>query len=423
MRAPRINRVTVPRGWPLLALAIAALTLAPFARADQAIIPLHELIGSSSSVVIGTVQSVQPAKDPPGSFLLDVTVDETLVGIELDRLLLPASNFDPLLPAVLEVGTRVLVFVPEGRQVMTEGYLLPFAPNHPPDPVRELIGVAASSGNQTRLPAVQKFLEVGSGIPPELLGSLLESLTEAGAGGGPHVKALLEIACTSRGMYQMQAQLFALGELGEKQIADGRACLETTALETKNLSRQIAAVEALGNLGDVRSVNPLLSLIPALPPGAIAGLRGNEDFAPARANDPEDESDPEHDPDERSEGGEPDESENDPGEISRDGDGERELDFGSSDDEMLTRDAGGLVDAVVLALGKIGSPKAIPDLFRVAREGDDLSLHSTVVVALGMIGGKQVQGPLTSISKTHPNDLVRELASQTLARLNQSARR
>lgn len=420
MRSPTSPRAR--RGGSLPALALAALILPPLARADFAIVPIHELIGSSSIVAIGTVISVEPAKFPPGSFLMHVDVEETILGVEVDRLLLPASNFDPLLPAVQDVGMKLLVFVPDGNATITEANVIPLV--HPPEPVLELVRTVAESGAQLLLPAVQKFLVLGSGVPPELLGSLLQTLREAGAGGGPHVSVLLQMACTSAEMYRMEAQLFAIGELGDHGVKDASDCLQTTALQSENLARRIAAVEALGNLRDPDAVEPLLTLIPPLPPGTIAGLRGDEDFATPSADDPEDESNISRDPDEgrEADGGAEDEDgvEVIPGDEA---DGERELDFAPSDDAMISRDEAGLIDAAVLALGKIGSTKAVPDLFKLAREGDDLALHSSVVVALGLIGGNEVRGPLSSISKTHPNELVRALASQTLARLFQSGRR
>jgi len=179
---------------------------------------------------------------------------------------------------------------------------------------------------------------------------------------------------------------------------------------------RIAATGALGDLKMAESVPVLLTLIEPLPGHRVSDSKGNEELPPVRpASDPEDESSPAADPEERDSGIAIDDER--PGTPSSLPDGESEPDDVPSDDVLSRRGDGGLSDAAVLALGKIGDPCAVRDLSRLAGEGDDLSLHSTVVVALGLIGGKTAQGPLTSISKSHPNELVRELASQTLARL------
>jgi hypothetical protein len=163
------------------------------------------------------------------------------------------------------------------------------------------------------------------------------------------------------------------------------------------------------------SVPVLLTLIAPLP-GQTGGSQGSDELPPIRpASDPEDEASPAADPAERGDGVAIDDER--PGTPSTLPDGETEPDDLPSDDVPSRRSDGGLSDAAVLALGKIGDPAAVGDLSRVAGEGDDLGLHSTVVVALGLIGGEPVFEPLTTISKSHPNELVRELAGQTLARL------
>ncbi len=426
MRSLRHRRTRLARAWPLFVLV--TLLVPPHLRADSAIVPLHELIGGSSSVFLGTVVSAEPAQGSPGSWILDITVEQTILGAELLRFTLNASTVDPTLPAVQQKGTQMIVFVPAVQRTITEGDVVPLPADHPPDPGIEMIRSVAAQGTKLLLPAVQTFLENGAMLPPELLGSLLQTLREAGPGGGPHVEALLEIGCTSPSTYRMESQLFALEELGDAQAGAARPCLEATALDPKNLSRRIAAVEALGNLAAPASVAPLVSLLPYIEQGPLFSQRGDENdprFGFGPLDDPEREERVPPDPGEGRDPGEPDDAENDDGGIPRDADGERELDFAPSDDASLGDD-GGLANAAVLALGKIGSPDAIPDLFRVARGGDDLALHSSVVVALGMIGSEgwpaKVNGPLTAISKTHPNELVRALAMQTLARLA-SARR
>jgi HEAT repeat protein len=84
---------------------------------------------------------------------------------------------------------------------------------------------------------------------------------------------------------------------------------------------------------------------------------------------------------------------------------------------------GGLSLSAVLAIGKLGDPSAVPDLMKLAKDGNDLALHSTVVHALGLIGGHRVIGALTEISKTHPNQLIREQAQLTLEQIRRERKR
>ena len=248
--------------------------------------------------------------------------------------------------------------------------------------------------------------------PPVLIGSLLEEMS---ARVTPSVDGaqLAQFACD--GSVLPAVQLWAIGQSGRLQIAGARPCLESLVNDPKNRAARIAATDALGDLKMAESVPVLLRLIEPLP-GQIIDSKGDEEPPAVRpASDPEDESSPVADPDERGSGIAIDDER--PGTPSTLPDGDVEPDGVPSDDAVSRRADAGLSDAAVLALGKIGDPTAVRDLARVAGEGDDLSLHSTVVVALGLIGGEPVLEPLTTISKSHPNELVRELASQTLARL------
>ncbi|MDX1411380.1 MAG: HEAT repeat domain-containing protein, partial [Nitrospirales bacterium] len=86
-------------------------------------------------------------------------------------------------------------------------------------------------------------------------------------------------------------------------------------------------------------------------------------------------------------------------------------------DRFRRRSDGGLSQSAILALGKIGHPGALPVLFLIAQEGNDLALHSTVVHAMGLIDVPKARRPLTLISKRHPNELIRDQAERTLERL------
>ena len=70
-------------------------------------------------------------------------------------------------------------------------------------------------------------------------------------------------------------------------------------------------------------------------------------------------------------------------------------------------------------MGKIGDSSAVSTLLKIAQNGEDLALHSTVVHALGLIGPKSLDA-LTDISKNHPNQLIRAQAQQTLERVQKA---
>lgn len=284
---------------------------------------------------------------------------------------------------------------------------------------REVVKSALGRGKSLRLADVAPHLGSRE-AHPALMTALLEELSATVT---PQEAALVtSIACDSSAAFHRQARLWAIGQAGRMKIAAARPCLEKTVGDPTNIDARIAATEALGEMKNPASVPALLPLIQPLPGHRTSDSKGDGDPLPpvGRNEDPEDGSAPVSDPGERAD---PAPNDAEPRPVpSSDRDGETQLDNGPTDDVMRRGAEAGLADAAVLALGKIGDERAIQHLFRLAREGDDLALHSSVVNALGLIGGPRVHGPLTSISQTHPNELVRELARQTLARL-QSTRR
>jgi hypothetical protein len=72
-----------------------------------------------------------------------------------------------------------------------------------------------------------------------------------------------------------------------------------------------------------------------------------------------------------------------------------------------------LIESAVLAIGKLRQPSAIPTLAKLATGEGDLGLHSTLVNALGLIG-KDAVPALTDISTSHPAQLIRDQAKETL---------
>jgi hypothetical protein len=396
----------------LAGAALALLITAPL-HADQGLIPLGQLMRGAEAIVIGRVIETRPAGD--GKYLMTVAVEQTLKGIPLESVQISASSVDSTDIRPLSAGVRILTFLePRTLQpVAGEHGVQVLAGDGSVRVASEIVRTALAEGTALQLRDVAPYFGSRETPPPTLMASLLEELS-AHVTPSADGTQLAQFACD--GSVLPAVQLWAIGQSGRLKIAAARPCLESLVRDPKNRATRIAVTNALGDLKMAESVPVLLTLIAPLPAHQVSGSTGDEDPPAVRpASDPEDESSPVADPEERSSGiGIDDER---PGTPSTLPDGDIEPDDLPSDDILSRRADAGLSDAAVLALGKIGDPAAVRDLARVAGEGDDLSLHSTVVVALGLIGGDPVLEPLASISKSHPNELVRELASQTLARL------
>lgn len=393
----------------LAGAALALLITVPL-HADRALIPLVQLMGRAEAIVIGRVTATRPSED--GRYLMTVAVEQTLKGAPPESVQIVASSVDPTYIRPLSAGARVLAFL-EPRTLQPVGGehgVIVLTSDGAARVAAEIVRTALAKGTALQLRDVTAHFGTRE-TPPVLIGSLLEELSArvTPSVDGPQ---LAQLSCD--GSVLAAVQLWAIGESGRLKIAAARPCLESLVGDPKHRAR-IAATTALGDLKMADSVPVLLTLIAPLP-GPQPSQSGDDEPPPVRpASDPEDVSSPSADPAERGSGIAIDDER--PGAPTSLPDGEAEPDDVPGDDVLSRRSDAGLSDAAVLALGKIGDPAAVRDLARVAGEGDDLSLHSTVVVALGLIGGEPVVEPLTSISRSHPNELVRELASQTLARL------
>ncbi len=239
--------------------------------------------------------------------------------------------------------------------------------------------------------------------------------------------------------FRRQAASLGIRLAGLLAIAEARVCLERLAT-TPQGTYAVHAVEALGNFADPRSLQALLALIPTMPPRPFEeGTDKIDEDGPGPDFDPEDEGVPKPDPWEDGDEVPPtpppedaidngrDEADDDVGEDDDANDGPTppgdvvENDDAPYDptDDLFARTAdGGLTEAAVLALGKLGESAAVTRLSALTREGDNLGLHSSVVVSLGLIASPPAKRELRAISEGHPNALVRTLARQTLQRLN-----
>ncbi len=398
----------------LAGAALALLITAPL-HADQGLIPLGQLMGRAEAIVIGRVTQTRPTEGGGGKYLMTVAVEQTLKGTPPESVQIFASSVDPTHIRPLSAGVRILTFLERGtlQPVGGEHGVQVLVGDGSVRVASEIVRTALAKGTALQLRDVAPYFGSRETPPPTLIGSLLEEMS---ARVTPSVDGtqLAQFACD--GSVLPAVQLWAIGESGRLKIAAARPCLESLVGDPTNRATRIAATNALGDLKMAESVPVLLTLIAPLPGHQVSQSNGNDEPPPVRpASDPEDESSPAADPEERGSGTAIDDER--PGTPSSLPDGDAEPDDVPSDDILSRRADAGLSDAAVLALGKIGDPAAVRDLARVAGEGDDLALHSTVVAALGLIGGAPVIEPLTSISTSHPNELVRELASQTLVRL------
>ncbi len=342
----------------VLALAAAAWLCPERASADIAGTDLRSLLGRSEMVAIGKVTAVTSSSGP-GLSKATILIEENLKGSAPGSI---EIGFDrnPTESVGFATGSRVVLFL---RRTGTPATIALASSVHgalevPParlDPARAVLRTVILAGSGLRLSTVRANLLRASGQPPRpLVGSLLRSLTSTL--NSSDASLLTEMACDARNEYLPAAQLWAMRQAGVQRLAAARSCLEATVAGT-DLTRRLAASEALGNLRDPRSL-PILG-------SALDSVMG-----------------------------------------------------GSTDGSGRPAD-GGLAVSLVLAMGKLRDPAAVQRLLTVASGEEDLALHSTVVHALGLIGGTETAAALTVIGNGHPNALVRELARQALVRLGQ----
>lgn len=75
----------------------------------------------------------------------------------------------------------------------------------------------------------------------------------------------------------------------------------------------------------------------------------------------------------------------------------------------------------IVALGRLGSRKAVPLLRHIAMATDDFHEAQAVAEALALIGGADSEAVLRAMTR-HPSRLVRELAERTLAAFRRKSR-
>jgi hypothetical protein len=425
------------------AVILTLSTLAPPALADWTPDPLDKLLAEAAFAAIVRVTGVQPAPGGgPGAEVATVAVRTPIKGVPAGSYLIAGGERDPGL-VDFTAGQDLILFW-SGGEARTPGKVVGFDRGAVPvlpaqaGAARALLDTVLARGPDLRLTEVLPYLAAArpARVPSGLLASLLAQIRLRAT--IEDAQAIARLACRPDD-FQPQAARAGIALAGALAVEASRKCLESRAAAPDS-PFAIDAVEALGDFGDPRSLGALLSLIPALPAKAfetgtdpLDGVDG-----PGPLDDPEFEGEPKPDrledgddtppppePEKRVDTGrdEPDDN------VSPDDDanGEGPLPPGVADedddapfdsDDLVQRMAdGGVAEAAVLALGRIGDTRAVTRIARIAREGNVLALHSTVVNALGLIGSEQAQRELQAISRGHPDPYVRSLAQRTLQRL------
>ena len=407
------------------------------ALADWQASPLDGLIADADHVAVAKVVDVDAGAEA-GSQIATLSLINALKGDPGSTFQLAGAERDPGLPR-FQAGRTIVAFFDQapGQPGVVLGRDQGAVPvvQQQSGPTGNLLQLALNRGSNLRLGEVLQFLPAGAPrVPTPLTAALLQQL-EASAT-QQDTNAIRRLACRPDD-YQRQAANTGIRLAGLLAIPQARACLERHAT-TPGSAYAIESVEALGNFADPRSLQALLSLIPPMEPKPFEeGTDKPEEDGPGPDFDPEDDGTPEPDPAEEADERPPipppedaidtgrDEPDQDVSEDDDANDGPLppgpvvENDDAPFDpDDAFARPAdGGLTEAAVLALGKLGETSAVSALSALTREGDNLGLHSTVVVALGLIATRPAQRELRAIANGHPNPLVRTLAQQTLQRV------
>ena len=328
------------------------LAIAASARADAEVVALDALIAQSDAIVMGVVSRVTAIGAPGGAHLARIDVQQTFKGNRGASLEL-AGNSLHADDAMFVEGVRVLAFLRGARPIAGAAGIIEIADEGAARQAATIVGRALR--NQ-RAPANYRdvFIRSGMRVPRPLLAALLEGLT---ARLTPRDSGLLvEAACDTGDSFLPAVRGWAIAQAGLRTFTDARGCLEAAAVSTTDTQFVAEALDALGDLGDVRSVPVLVTLVN----DAIRAPQG----APRGRSGP-------------------------------------------------------LVGAV-LALGKIGDANAVPTLVELARRGNDLALDATAVHALGLIGTSGAAQGLDTIGREHASQRIRDQARATLQQLGRS---
>ncbi|HET9808861.1 MAG TPA: HEAT repeat domain-containing protein, partial [Candidatus Limnocylindria bacterium] len=245
----------------LAGAALALLITAPL-HADQATIPLGQLMGRAEAILIGRITETRPAGG--GKYLMTVAVEQTLKGTPPESVQIVASSVDPTHIRPLSAGVRLLTFL-EPRTLQPVGGehgVMVLVGDASVRVASDIVRMALEKGAGLQLRDVAPYFGSRETPLPVLFASLLEEMSA-------HVTLsndgaqLAQLSCDRS--VRSDVQLWAIGQSGRLKIAAARPCLESLVGDPTNLSTRIAATTALGDLKMAESVPVLLTLIAPLP--------------------------------------------------------------------------------------------------------------------------------------------------------------
>jgi hypothetical protein len=231
------------------------------ALADAEMPRLGALLNSASLVVIGVAHDVQSSGREA------VITFDVIAGLTAGapaRVTVRARTDDPE-GAQYAPGVRKLLFLrtPAGTSV---------AEFEPVDPAAGVIEIAhggavamtlailrAAAAPAVRLADVRAALQASPAPPPRplvqtLLAEIASHLSPADRIG------VVDLACSADGEYLPAARLWAIEQAGLARLGGARRCLEALATRDER-TLQLAAVEALGDLGEPGTGNVLLEVL------------------------------------------------------------------------------------------------------------------------------------------------------------------
>ena len=336
------------------ALILAAITAS--ARGDSDVVALGALIAQSDSIVMGVVSRVTAIGAPGGAHLARVDIQQIFKGNPGGSIELAGNYRDPD-DAMFVEGVRVLAFLRGTRPIGAAAGIVEIADD---GAARQAATIATRALRNQWAPANYRdvFRRSGMQVPRPLLASLLQELTGRLT---PRDNGLVvEAACDGGDAYLPAVRGWAMAQAGRRKLAAARTCLESAVASDTDTRFVGEALDALGDLGDARSVPALVTLVN----DAIRASQSGASRGGSRA-----------------------------------------------------------LPSVVLALGKIGDAAAVPTLLELARRSNGLPVDSAVVHALGLIGAPGVDPALDTIGREHPNPHIRDQARTTLQQLRLSRTR
>lgn len=461
--------------WHYALLIAMLLNIAPAGQADQDVTPLGDLVSRANLIVIGQVESVSEEPET-GKQSAIVLVEDHLKGDSAARLTLLGDTRDPSVPNFY-AGTEILAFLQGSggtgtpalvaettlgdstlvadptlingttvdRGDLTNGETILSGTR----PSFQFVGgtsgiLELAKGSKTKImQALAPFFDTRGGLRvddvlpslrqqqpslhPAFVASMLREIgLNLSVGDG---SLLAQIACDPRQDFLPQAQQWAQYQVASMKFVEARKCLEDTAGKIGDPALSLAATEALGDMQDAQSVPVLLSILEPFVGNPIAPTGNDEDESmnsvrPGSQDEAEDSSadatTDETPVDENIQHEFDDPTREIPGEDEEASD-TAEAEESESDGSAAAHHSAdlGIASSATLALGKIGDPRAVPVLWELMQNADDVALHSTIVHSLGLIGSPESWKPLGEIVSLHPDTLIREQARSTLRRLGE----